>query len=164
MNHSSSLPHFHLTKDWLSTFKHDFNSNLNRNESQRNPKSSFHRSLSLFISLPLSNPTVSEDISTGISTYIPRWSRRWCRTRFKIIRRIPRVRFFSSLSLPFSSPLSWLCVRMRESNRKYRFMESTSLQRRAGLEEKCPELKRTIEMIKLLIRKKVYYFFLIFPF
>ena len=38
---------------------------------------------------------------------------------------------------------------------KYKFMEQSSLQRRAGLEEKVPELERTIEMVDLLIRKKV---------
>ncbi|KAL7336725.1 Prefoldin subunit-domain-containing protein, partial [Rhodotorula toruloides] len=37
---------------------------------------------------------------------------------------------------------------------KYRFMESSSVQRRAGLEEKVPELERTIEMVELLIAKK----------
>ncbi|GJN93929.1 hypothetical protein Rhopal_006988-T1 [Rhodotorula paludigena] len=37
---------------------------------------------------------------------------------------------------------------------KYRFMEQSSLQRRAGLEEKVPELERTIEMVDVLIRKK----------
>jgi hypothetical protein len=34
-------------------------------------------------------------------------------------------------------------------------MEQSSLSRRGGLEEKIPELERTLEMIKLLILKKV---------
>lgn len=34
-------------------------------------------------------------------------------------------------------------------------MEQSSLQRRAGLEEKVPEFERTIEMVEVLQRKKV---------
>ncbi|ORY86006.1 Prefoldin subunit-domain-containing protein [Leucosporidium creatinivorum] len=37
---------------------------------------------------------------------------------------------------------------------KYRYMESNSLQRRQGLEEKVPELERTIAMVETLQRKK----------
>ncbi|GAA6002765.1 tubulin-binding prefolding complex subunit PAC10 [Rhodotorula paludigena] len=43
---------------------------------------------------------------------------------------------------------------LQETLSKYRFMEQSSLQRRAGLEEKVPELERTIEMVDVLIRKK----------
>ncbi|CEQ41792.1 SPOSA6832_03542, partial [Sporobolomyces salmonicolor] len=43
---------------------------------------------------------------------------------------------------------------LQETLAKYRFMEQSSLQRRAGLEEKVPELQRTIEMVEMLIRKK----------
>ncbi|GAA6046829.1 hypothetical protein JCM3770_005664 [Rhodotorula araucariae] len=43
---------------------------------------------------------------------------------------------------------------LQETLAKYKFMEQSSLQRRAGLEEKVPELERTIEMVDLLIRKK----------
>ncbi|GAA6062938.1 hypothetical protein JCM10212_005951 [Sporobolomyces blumeae] len=43
---------------------------------------------------------------------------------------------------------------LEESLAKYRFMEQSSLQRRAGLEEKVPELERTIEMVQTLITKK----------
>lgn len=39
-------------------------------------------------------------------------------------------------------------------------MEQSALQRRAGLEEKAPELERTIEMVEVLIRKKVRLLFL----
>lgn len=42
-----------------------------------------------------------------------------------------------------------------DSCRKYRYMESNSLTRRAGLEEKVPELRRTIAMVETLQRKKV---------
>lgn len=41
------------------------------------------------------------------------------------------------------------------SYRKYRFMEANSLQRRQGLEDKVPELERTIAMVETLQRKKV---------
>ncbi|KAK4053653.1 hypothetical protein OIO90_003892 [Microbotryomycetes sp. JL221] len=37
---------------------------------------------------------------------------------------------------------------------KYRYMESNSLQRRGGLEDKVPELRRTIDMVETLQRKK----------
>ncbi|BGP19914.1 hypothetical protein JCM10213_008611 [Rhodosporidiobolus nylandii] len=43
---------------------------------------------------------------------------------------------------------------LQDTLAKYRFMEQSSLQRRAGLEEKVPELERTIEMVEVLIRKK----------
>ncbi|GAA5904384.1 hypothetical protein JCM8208_004179 [Rhodotorula glutinis] len=43
---------------------------------------------------------------------------------------------------------------LQDTLAKYKFMEQSSLQRRAGLEEKVPELERTIEMVDLLIRKK----------
>lgn len=37
---------------------------------------------------------------------------------------------------------------------KYRFMESNSLSRKSGLEDKVPELERSIEMVSTLSRKK----------
>ncbi|KAK4048563.1 hypothetical protein OIV83_004731 [Microbotryomycetes sp. JL201] len=37
---------------------------------------------------------------------------------------------------------------------KYRYMESNSLQRRGALEDKVPELQRTIQMVEALQRKK----------
>ncbi|GAA5878736.1 hypothetical protein JCM8547_008504 [Rhodosporidiobolus lusitaniae] len=43
---------------------------------------------------------------------------------------------------------------LQDTLAKYRFMEQSSLQRRAGLEEKVPELERTVEMVEVLIRKK----------
>ncbi|GAA5917985.1 hypothetical protein JCM6882_004882 [Rhodosporidiobolus microsporus] len=43
---------------------------------------------------------------------------------------------------------------LQETLAKYRFMEQSSLQRRSGLEEKVPELERTVEMVEVLIRKK----------
>ncbi|GAA5840350.1 hypothetical protein JCM11251_006702 [Rhodosporidiobolus azoricus] len=43
---------------------------------------------------------------------------------------------------------------LQETLAKYRFMEQSSLQRRLGLEEKVPELERTVEMVEVLIRKK----------
>ncbi|TNY20219.1 Prefoldin subunit-domain-containing protein [Rhodotorula diobovata] len=43
---------------------------------------------------------------------------------------------------------------LQDTLAKYKFMEQSSLQRRAGLEDKVPELERTIEMVDLLIRKK----------
>ncbi|GAA6020360.1 hypothetical protein JCM10207_002081 [Rhodosporidiobolus poonsookiae] len=43
---------------------------------------------------------------------------------------------------------------LQDTLAKYRFMEQSALQRRAGLEEKVPELERTVEMVEVLIRKK----------
>jgi len=42
---------------------------------------------------------------------------------------------------------------LQETLAKYRFMEQNSLQRRIGLEEKVPELQRTIQMVDLLQEK-----------
>ncbi|POY72898.1 calcineurin family phosphoesterase [Rhodotorula taiwanensis] len=43
---------------------------------------------------------------------------------------------------------------LQETLAKYQFMEQSSLQRRAGLEEKIPEFERTLEMVEVLQRKK----------
>ncbi|GAA6017975.1 hypothetical protein JCM8202_006220 [Rhodotorula sphaerocarpa] len=43
---------------------------------------------------------------------------------------------------------------LQETLAKYQFMEQSSLQRRAGLEEKVPEFERTIEMVEVLRKKK----------
>ncbi|GAA6044276.1 hypothetical protein JCM8097_002106 [Rhodosporidiobolus ruineniae] len=43
---------------------------------------------------------------------------------------------------------------LQDTLAKYRFMEQSALQRRVGLEEKVPELERTVEMVEVLIKKK----------
>lgn len=40
-------------------------------------------------------------------------------------------------------------------NSKYRFMEQSTLQKRSGMEEKVPELQRTLDMIAVLQSNKV---------
>ncbi|KAM0747787.1 Prefoldin, subunit 3 [Meredithblackwellia eburnea MCA 4105] len=43
---------------------------------------------------------------------------------------------------------------LQETLAKYKFMESNSLTRKQGLEEKVPELQRTIGMVEMLQKKK----------
>ncbi|BGP27509.1 hypothetical protein JCM10295v2_006479 [Rhodotorula toruloides] len=72
-------------------------------------------------------------------------------------RGIPKARFIEDVDafVDEASGDGELVLRtLQETLAKYRFMESSSLQRRSGLEEKVPELERTIEMVELLIAKK----------
>lgn len=58
-------------------------------------------------------------------------------------------------ALPTLSSASELSLSSFKVNRKYRFMEQSTLQKRSGMEEKVPELERTLEMIAVLQAKKV---------
>ncbi|GAA6018039.1 hypothetical protein JCM11491_000044 [Sporobolomyces phaffii] len=72
-------------------------------------------------------------------------------------RGIPKAAFIESVPDFIGGPDGDAEVALKsleESLAKYRFMEQSSLQRRAGLEEKIPELERTVEMVKVLIAKK----------
>ncbi|GAA5943076.1 tubulin-binding prefolding complex subunit PAC10 [Sporobolomyces koalae] len=72
-------------------------------------------------------------------------------------RGIPKAAFIESVPDFIGGPDGDAEVALKsleESLAKYRFMEQSSLQRRAGLEEKVPELERTIDMVDTLIRKK----------
>ena len=46
--------------------------------------------------------------------------------------------------------------------RKYRYMDSNLTQRRRGLEEKIPEIKKTLSMVEFLRDRQVRLFFLPF--
>lgn len=39
--------------------------------------------------------------------------------------------------------------------RKYRFMEMTTAQRRQGLEQKIPDISKTLDMVRLLKKRRV---------
>ncbi|GAA5847864.1 hypothetical protein JCM5353_008408 [Sporobolomyces roseus] len=69
-------------------------------------------------------------------------------------RGIPKAAFIESVPTFLGGPEGDAELGLKSLEESLAFMEQTSLQRRQGLEEKCPELKRTIEMVKLLIRKK----------
>ncbi|GAA5869604.1 hypothetical protein JCM1840_004476 [Sporobolomyces johnsonii] len=72
-------------------------------------------------------------------------------------RGIPKAVFLESVQDYLGGPdgdAELALKNLQDTLAKYRFMEQSSLQRRAGLEDKVPELQRTIEMVEMLIRKK----------
>ncbi|GAA5966207.1 hypothetical protein JCM3765_006088 [Sporobolomyces pararoseus] len=72
-------------------------------------------------------------------------------------RGIPKAAFIESVPDFIGGPdgdAESALKALEESLSKYRFMEQSSLSRKQGLEEKIPELSKTLEMIKVLIRKK----------
>ncbi|GAA5987886.1 hypothetical protein JCM11641_003522 [Rhodosporidiobolus odoratus] len=72
-------------------------------------------------------------------------------------RGIPKAAFLENVQAFVGGPegdTELALKSLQETLAKYRFMEQSALQRRAGLEEKVPELNRTIEMVEVLQRKR----------
>merc|ERR1719487_749549 len=72
-------------------------------------------------------------------------------------RGIPKALFIEDVDAFIGGPdgdAELALKTLQETLAKYQFMEQSSLQRRAGLEEKVPEFERTIEMVEVLRKKK----------
>ncbi|KWU44286.1 Prefoldin, subunit 3 [Rhodotorula sp. JG-1b] len=72
-------------------------------------------------------------------------------------RGIPKALFIEDVDAFIGGPdgdAELALKTLQETLAKYQFMEQSSLQRRAGLEEKVPEFERTLEMVEVLQRKK----------